>query len=573
MLINKMVRSMIRFMKLPVFLCLVLYIATSIWLTGKSLAAPAPTTRPNVIVILADDMGYSDPGCFGGEIHTPNLDALARDGVRFTSFYNDARCCPTRASLLTGLYPHQAGIGAMTEKTELPGYLGHLKPTAPTIAEVLAANGYRTAMFGKWHVANTLQRNDHLNDLNRLAFPKYFAPIEQYPTRRGFQEYWGGIWGVVNYFNPFALVDGEKPVTSLPDDFYMTDAINAHAADYIKRQKNSAQPFFMYLAHNAPHWPLHARAEDVAKYRGQYLDGYDAVREARYKRLCEIGVVNPSTAPLSPTVGKDNWKKFSTEEKRFQAGLFQAHAAMIDRMDQGLGKVFEALKDNGQWENTLIIFLSDNGASPERYEDTGFDRATIARDGQPIEYHYNDLNKLAGSEHTWYYIGRDWANVANTPYRKAKASQYNGGERTPMIAHWPAGIRLPEGSLVPTRAHVIDLMPTILAVANANMLQQFAGTTPHALQGLSLLGLFSGRARVQLDRTLFGEHEGGRSVLTADGWKLVRDRDEKQWHLYNLNSDETELHDLADEQSERVEKMQAMWDQWANQNDVLPKPR
>src|SRR4051812_10371630 len=261
-------------------------------------ARAAPTTnaertrRPNVMIILADDLGYSDLGCFGGEAHTPNLDALARDGARFTSFYNNARCCPTRASLLTGLYPHQAGVGAMTQPTPLPGYAGRIKPTAPTIAEVLKASGYKTAMFGKWHVSNTIERPDHMKDLNRQRFPDVFSPIEQYPTRRGFEEFWGVIWGVVDYFNPFSLVDGEKPVTSLPNDFYMTDATNQHAADYIARQKGVDQPFFMYLAHNAPHWPLHARAEDVEKYRRQYNDGFEPVRHARYERMVDMGIID-----------------------------------------------------------------------------------------------------------------------------------------------------------------------------------------------------------------------------------------------------------------------------------------
>jgi len=537
------------------------------WAHAQDETSSNPAPHPNIVIILADDLGYSDLGCFGGEARTPNLDALAHDGVRFTNFYNNARCCPSRASLLTGLYPHQAGVGGMTEKTSSPGYAGRIKPTAPTIAEVLKAGGYHTAMFGKWHVSNTLQRPEHMKDLNRQQFPDFFSPIEQYPTRRGFEEYLWGIWGVVDYFNPFSLVDGEKPVTELPDDFYMTDAINQHAADYIARQKASDQPFFLYIAHNAPHWPLHARAEDLEKYRNQYNDGFDAVRQARYKRMVEMGIVDPKIAPLSPTIGM-GWDALSPEEKRFQSGLFQAHAAMIDRMDQGLGRVFQAIKDTGKWDDTLIIFLSDNGASAERYEDPGFDRATITRDGRPIQYHYTDLSKLAGPEDTWYYIGRDWANVANTPYRKWKASQYNGGERTPMIVHWPAGLRVTGGSFIRARGHIIDLMPTALDIASAHMPEQFAGEKPHSLQGSSLRRLLEGQPDRPDAAALFGEHEGGRSVITPDGWKLVRDRDEHQWHLYNLDNDQTELIDLIDQHRQRAEKMRAMWNDWAHQNDV-----
>lgn len=533
-------------------------------------AQAAPDNRPNIIIILADDMGYSDPSCFGGDVHTPNIDSLAKDGLRFTDFYNDARCCPTRASIMTGLYPHQAGVGGMNELTSQPGYTGHLRPTAPTIAEVLKANGYRTAMFGKWHLSNTLQGPNHMADLNRQQFPEVFSPIEQYPTRRGFQEYWGVIWGVINYYNPFSLVDGEKPVTTLPENFYMTDATNDHAVDYIRRQNGSTRPFFIYLAHNAPHWPLHALPEDLAKYRGQYNDGFKAIREARYQRMIEMGIIDPKIAALSPTIGQANWDRFTPEQRRFQSGLFQAHASMIDRMDQGLGRVFQALKETGKWDNTLIFFLSDNGASPERYEDSGYDRASIAHDGKPINYHYNDMNQLAGPEHTWYYIGRDWANVANTPYRKWKASQYNGGDRTPMVVHWPAGIKLPAGSFVRARGHVMDLMATALDIAGAKMPETFAGQTPHPLQGESLLPLLQGKDRPDYD--LYGEHEGGRSMIAADGWKLIRDHDEKEWHLYNLNTDATEMTDLISQHLDRAQAMQAKWEEWAKENYVFPKP-
>lgn len=520
-----------------------------------------------MLIILADDLGYSDIGCFGGEVHTPNLDSLANGGTRFTSFYNDARCCPSRASLLTGLYPHQAGIGAMNELTANPGYLGHIRETAPTISEVLQSAGYHTALFGKWHVSNTLQLPDHLSDLNRQSFPAVFSPIEQYPTRRGFETFWGDIWGVINYYSPFSLVDGETPVKELPADFYATDAINQHTAEYIKQQAGSDRPMFIYLAEHAPHWPLMAPAADIEKYRDQFNDGYDAVRHARYTRMTQMGIVDPHTAALPPTLG-NGWKQLSPEERRFKAALFQTHAAMIDRLDQGLGPIFQALKETGKWDNTLIVFLSDNGASPERYEDAGYDRATIARDGKPINYHYNDLNQLAGDEHTWYYIGREWANVANTPYRKAKASQYNGGERTPMIVHWPNGSSLPAGGFVRARGHIIDLMPTILDAAGAQFPAEFRGGKPHPMQGTSLLPLLHGQT-VQNYPPLFGEHEGGKSVITPDGYKLVRDRDEKEWHLYNLNSDETETKDLAKDESKRCADMEEMWNTWARQNYVL----
>ena len=544
---------------------LVAVVATGLACASSFAQSPA---RPNVLVIVADDLGYSDLGCFGGEIKTPNLDAIAKDGVRFTGIYNEARCCPSRASVMTGLYAHQAGMGGMSQATTRPGYLGHIKATAPTIAEALKPAGYRTAAFGKWHLANTLQRPNHMRDLNRKTFPDVFCPIEQYPTRRGFDVYWGALWGLVNYYNPFSLVDNETPVKELPADFFMTDAINAHAADYITANAKSDKPFFMYLANNAPHWPLHAKPQDIAKYKDQYTDGYAPVRKARYGRMAEMGLIDPKVTALAPTVGE--WDKLSAEEKIFRSALYQTHAAMVDEVDQGLGRVFQAIKDSGQWDNTLIFFFSDNGASPEEPYGPGFDRPGLARDGQPIRHKYDDLSILAGGEHTFYYIGRDWANVANTPYRKAKASQYNGGERTPMIVHWPAGIKAKNGSIVQTRGHVIDLMPTILEAAGATLPGTFAGEMPHALQGVSLMPLLKGEPTLPNYPTLFGEHEGGKSVLTPAGYKLVKDRDEKAWHLFDLNTDGSELNDQAGREPERVAAMRAMWDAWAKENNVEP---
>lgn len=523
--------------------------------------------KPNVLLIVADDLGYSDLGCFGGDVQTPNLDALANEGVRFTAMTNAARCCPSRAALLTGLYAHQAGMGGMSEKGDGEGYLGHIRSTAPTLAEVLKPAGYQTAAIGKWHLANTLQRPEHLKDLNRQRFPDVFCPIEQYPTRRGFDVYYGALWGLVDYFNPFSLVDQETSVKDVPDDYYITDELNTRAAGYIQQHAKQGQPFFMYLAHNAPHWPLHAKPEDIAKYKGKFDAGYDAIRQARYQRMTQMGLIDPKTAKLPKTLG--DWDTLSDAEKKFHAALFETHCAMIDRMDQGLGRVFQSIKDAGQWDNTLILFLSDNGASPESGYGPGFDRPSLARDGRPIRHDYKDLTKLAGDEHTFYYIGREWANVANTPYRKAKMSQYNGGERTPMIVHWPAGLKTKAGSIVTARGHVIDLMPTILEAAGAAMPAQFAGQTPHALQGVSLMPLFKGETSIANYPATFGEHEGGRSVITPDGYKLIKDRGETQWHLYDLNTDETELNDLTNGQPDRVATMKAMWDGWAKENFVL----
>lgn len=528
---------------------------------------PAKGDRPNIVFIMADDLGYSDLGSFGGEVDTPNLDALAEEGLRFTNFYNMSRCCPTRASLLTGLYPHQAGIGGMTYAGERDSYRGRLHPYVPTVAEVLKDSGYATGMVGKWHVSNTLEREDHMKDLNRQRFPEVFSPIEQYPTRRGFDFYYGNIWGVVDFFNPFSLVNGEEPVKELPDDYYITNAINENAVKFIEDRGDDDAPYFLYIAHCAPHWPLHALPEDIEKYRDQYNDGHESIRQARYDRMVEMGVIDPETTKLSPMVHPKAWDKLSDEEKEFQSGLMQAHAAMVDRMDQGLGDVFQAIKDNGDWDNTLIVFLSDNGASPERYINPGFDRPNVARDGEPIHYEYDDLDRLAGPEHTFYYLGFDWANVANTPYRKAKASQYMGGERTPMIAHWPAGMTAEAGSFVRAPAHVIDLMATALDLAGAKMPDDFGDRETTPVQGKSLRPLLEGAESRDVE-ALYGAHEGGKSIITADGWKLVQDRNEQKWHLFNLNHDGSELDNVADDHPDRVKKMSEMWEAWAKKIGV-----
>jgi Arylsulfatase A and related enzymes len=353
--------------------------------------------RPNIIVVLADDLGYSDLGCYGGEIHTPNLDYLAKNGLRFRSFYNTSRCCPSRASLLTGLYNHQAGIGEMTTPRDQPGYRGYLTENTVTIAEVLKAAGYRTAMVGKWHVSNTIEqptKEEHAKWLSHQTVHPLFAPIEQYPVNRGFEKYYGNIWGVVNFFDPFSLVDGTTPVETVPDGYYHTDAINDTSVSYIKALSGGDQPFFLYVAHTAPHWPLNALPEDIKKYEDTYKAGWDVIREARYKRMVDMGLIDAATTHLSPRLNKDlSWEAYP--HKEWDARAMAVHAAMIDRMDQGIGRIIKALKETGELDNTLIVFLSDNGASPEECArfGPGFDRPGQTRDGRTIVYPVNkDIN-------------------------------------------------------------------------------------------------------------------------------------------------------------------------------------
>lgn len=292
---------------------------------------------PNIVLIMADDLGFSDIGCYGGEIHTPNIDALAAGGMRFKNFYNTSRCCPTRASLLTGLYNQQAGIGEMTTDRNLPGYRGRITDNAVTIAQVLKAAGYHTGMSGKWHVSNTIEQKDpkaQLDWLNHQTTNPYFSQIDQYPTHKGFEKYFGTIWGVVDYFDPFSLVSGTTPITSVPKNYYHTDAINDTAASYIHEFAKDAQPFFLYVAENAPHWPLQALPEDIAKYKDTYTVGWDAIREARYARMAKLGIIDTAQTKLSARIKSElQWK--DNPDKEWDARAMAVHAAMIDRMDQG----------------------------------------------------------------------------------------------------------------------------------------------------------------------------------------------------------------------------------------------
>ena len=512
--------------------------------------------RPNVVFIMADDLGYGDVGAFGGEIDTPNLDRLAAEGVRFTNAYNFARCCPTRAALLTGQYPHQVGLQRNGQT---------LSADAATLAEALKPAGYQTAMVGKWHLthAETMDgRERHLRWLNREDFlDRPFGPLETYPANRGFDRHYGIIWGILNFFNPFALVDGVEPVKpdDLPDDYYATDAFNAKAAEYVREMAAKDEPFFLYLAHAAPHWPLHARPEEIAKYEDRYAAGWQALRDERYARQVEMGLFDPATHPQPELMGNGphsgDWDALSDEQRAIESRKFAVHAAMIDRMDQGLGEVISALEESGELDNTLIVFLSDNGASPEVYLDPGYDRPSALSDGTPIEYGDSDH---IGDARSWAYLGSFWASAANTPWRYWKAQSFEGGVHTPLIVRWPAGMRLEPGSVDPTPIHVIDLAPTAIAAAGAEF--------PTDVSGLSLLPLFRGETYEGHD-ALYFEHERGKAMRKGK-WKLVMDKRASEWELYDLSTDATETTNVAAEHPDVVEEMGRAWVAWADRVGV-----
>ena len=503
--------------------------------------------KPNIVIIMADDLGYSDIGCYGGEIQTPNLDGLAANGVRFTQFHNAARCCPTRASLLTGKYPHQVGLNLNGQT---------LSRNAATIAEVLRENGYHTGMAGKWHLSETKGLPNHEEQLLWLSHRKdssIFAPLETYPSNRGFEEHWGVIWGVVDYFDPFSLVHNEVAIKEVPDDFYMTDFVTYKSIDMVDEFSNDDKPFFLYVAHTAPHWPLHALPEDIAKYKGVYDEGWDVLREKRYHGLIEQGIVDPANAPLAKNESGKLWADCGRKE--WEAKHMEAHAAMVDRLDQGIGRLIQKLKETGEYDNTVILFLADNGASPERGYPPGFDRPGHNREGEEIVY--GDFDR-PGGELTWGYLGDAWAGAINAPFRYWKKESYEGGNCTPFIVHWPAGLKGKENTINQGVGHVIDVLPTCLELAEANYPLIVNGLETTPLEGNSIIPLLNEEI-TSTHGTLFWEHEGGKALRIGD-WKISA-LSNGDWELFDMAVDRTETKNLASEMPEKVDEMVAVWKQ------------
>lgn len=493
-----------------------------------SVAAAAPA-RPNIVIIMADDMGFSDVGCYGSEIRTPNIDRLASQGLRFTQFYNNARCCPTRASLLTGLYPHQAGVGHMVADHGLPAYRGFLNDRCVTIAEALKPAGYRTLMSGKWHVGESRPH---------------------WPVDRGFDHYFGLISGAMNYFrieNERRMALDNEPWFPPKDGFYMTDAITDHAVRFLDQYGKGPDPFFLYVPYTAPHWPLHALPEDIARYEGKYAEGWEALRARRYQRMIDLGIIKPSWKLAPPDEKEPAWNSLSDAQKKMFAHKMAVYAAQVDREDQNIGRLMNKLKDLGVEENTLVMFLADNGGCAEE-----IDRGTPG--------------VAAGPADSFLSYGLPWAHASNTPFRLFKHWVHEGGISTPLIVHWPAVIR--QGGKVTEQAgHLMDLMATCIDVSGATYPKEFKGRPVTPLEGRSLAPIFRDGKREGHD-AIFWEHEGNRAVRQGK-WKLVA-LHKKPWELYDVEADRTELHDLAGDQPERVAKMSAMWDVWAKRAGVVP---
>ncbi len=489
--------------------------------------------RPNIVLIMADDMGYSDIGCYGGEIETPNLDRLAANGLRFTQFYNTARCCPTRASLLTGLYSHQAGIGHMVGDKGYPAYQGYLNDRCVTIAEVLKTAGYQTLMTGKWHVGNK----------------RGYWPLD-----RGFERFYGSNTSTGSYFEIHKdsydrrLILDDKEVEP-PEKWYATDAYTDYAIDFIEAACGEDRPFFLYTAYTAPHWPLHALPEDIAKYRGKYRKGWDELRSERHRRMIELGIIEDRW-PLSPRGGKA-WDSLSPAKQDEMDLRMAVYAAMVDRMDQNIGRIVRKLKERGIFDNTLILFLSDNGGCAEGGL-WGFNR-----EGGPI-----------GSPASYASYGLCWANASDTPFRRYKKWAHEGGIATPLIAHWPAVVES-KGELVHEPGHVIDIMATCCDAANAEYPRRYKGKQIVPLEGKSLLPVLQGRSRAGHE-AIHWEHQGNRAIRCGK-WKLVSEHP-GEWELYDLEQDRTELNDLAEELPDKVAELKAMYAQWAKRCGVRPWP-
>ena len=514
--------------------------------------------RPNIMIIMLDDMGYSDLGCYGGEIQTPNIDKLAKTGVRFTQMHNCARCCPTRASLMTGIYPQAAGINGMGV---------NLNMNAATIAEVLKENGYHTGMTGKWHLSTTKgldNKNEQLRWLAHRSDHGSFSPLGNYPCNRGFEEHWGVIWGVINFFDPFSLVHNEEPIKEVPKDFYMTDFITQKSLDLIDSYSKDNKPFFLYVAHDAPHWPLHARPEDIAKYMDTYKDGWEVLRKTRYDRMIKLGLIDSSTYKLPENSSGEKWN--DCEKKAYEAANMSVHAAMVDRVDQGVGKIIQKLKDKGMYDNTIIFVLSDNGASYERGFPPGFDRPGFTRDSTIIEYNSDH----PGPQTTWNSIGRAWASALNTPFRYWKKESYEGGSATPLIVHWPNGLKDEKNTINRSVTHVIDILPTCVELADAKFPLMINGEKALKPDGRSMLPLLYKKTQILHD-TLFWEHEGGRAIRIGE-WKMSSLPQEK-WQLFHITKDHTEMNDLESKYPEKVASMNEAWEKWAKSLDIKPKEK
>lgn len=515
---------------------------------GLTVAASSGTgqkSRPNIILILADDMGYSDIGCYGSEIRTPNLNRLASQGIRMTRFYNASRSCPTRASLLTGLYQHQAGVGDMVKDLGYPSYQGYLNNQCVTIAEALKLNGYNTYMSGKWHVGS--------------------GP-ENLPRKRGFDRYFGLIDGAGSYFNKVSYKANQPAPRWMLDDedfnapdsgFYLTDAIGDYAISFLQEETGKDEPFFLYLAFTSPHWPLHALPEDISRYRGKYMKGWDQLRQERYDRMLSMGILDESIKLSPRDSDSPEWNTLSDKEKDMWDLRMAVYAAMIDRMDQNIGRVLKQLEKMGDLDNTIVIFLSDNGGCHEVLTTQRKVTGLFGLPGNPDSFDSYEI---------------PWANVSNTPFRMFKHWVHEGGISTPFIAWYPGLI--PDGRVIRQAGHITDIMPTLMDITGSSYPLEYKGNKILPNEGISLLRALKGK-KIRRQNPIFWEHEGNRAVAKGD-WKIVSSYDTRakkfnKWELYNIKKDRSELNELSATYPARLKRMVKLYDKWAYRVGVVSR--
>ena len=539
---------------------------------------------PNIVLIMGDDMGYSDIGCYGGEIKTPRLDELAANGLRFTQFYNTARCCPTRASLLTGLYPQQAGVGHMVDDRGTPAFKGDLSYNAVTIAEALKAAGYSTYMSGKWHVTPYVIENPDKHN---------------WPRQRGFEKFFGMISGAGSLYDPRSLTEDNEYVAPR-DGFYCTTDFTNYAVKRIEEHRGD-HPFFLYLSYTAAHWPMHAPAKAISQYKGKYDKGWDEVRRERFERMKKMGLTKTGweLTPRDPFV--QPWSA-DVPDREWELANMETYAAMTTLMDEGIGKVVDALKARGELENTLIIYLQDNGACAEELDwvkDRPDEKDIVpmapdelqtemvplaTRDGKPIKIMKEGW---PGPPEGYTAYGRNWANASNTPFREYKHWVHEGGISSPLIVHWPAKINSGTSGIGGFRtepAHLVDIMATCVEVGGNSYPKTYNGNEIQPMEGKSLVPVFEGK---RLEReAIYWEHEGNRAVRMGK-WKLVSKADKKHsflwdevnelaldnWELFDMEKDRTEMHDLAAAHPQLVRKMAEMWLQWGKRTEIVPRPQ
>lgn len=493
--------------------------------------------KPNIVLIMADDMGFSDIGCYGSEINTPNIDRLAKEGTRLRQCYNNGICAPSRASLITGQYPHKAGIGFFNRDLGIPGYEGFLNKESLTLGEVMKSGGYTTIMSGKWHVGNE---------------------PDKWPTKRGFDKFFGFIDGGLSYWDTKPIIKGgpfssklyevDKEFTITKKDHYLTDELTDKAIGYLKEQDPN-KPFFLYMAYNAPHWPLHAKPQDIEKYKGKYELGWDSLRTIRHQKMVELGLVDKSQVAVKDK-SLPAWNKLTFDEKAFWVKKMEVYAAMVDNLDQNIGKLIKQLEETKQIDNTLIVFISDNGA-----EDWDFSKIPVA------------INRSSGSVGTTgsnESYTKNWSQVSNMPFRSYKATPYEGGVSSPFIARLPNVI--PANTIQQGGLHLIDFMPSFLELANISYPETYNGHQTNPMVGESFIPNIKNN-QWERKTPIFYEWSGNRSARLGN-WKAVSNYPKNQWELYDLSKDRTESKDIAKEFPDIVSKLDVAYKNWAKSNGV-----